>query len=145
MNVCSIEKSEERENEVLSFNYKAFKVMFLLLLIIGMAFGVNEHGFAYALNGLYPNYVARRRLPRQIANRALLSIKNEQELDNLCRTNAVAFGFCINGGFFRQQNYLLNYEIGPNLNIDNHNYISKCLVLNNDQKENRKYGKKNFH
>ncbi|CAF3316872.1 unnamed protein product [Rotaria socialis] len=104
----------------------------------GTAFGANKHGFAFGLNGLYPKYVAHKRLPRQIINRALLSIENEQDLDNLLRLYPVAFGFCINGAFFRQNNYLLNYEIGPNLNKDNGNYLSKCFVVNDDQKENRK-------
>ncbi len=95
------------------------------------------------MNGLYPNYVAHNRLPRQIVNRALLSVQNEEDLDDLLRMSPVAFGFCLNGAFFRQENYLLNYEIGPNLKIDNENYISKCLVIHDGQKENKKNGIKN--
>jgi hypothetical protein len=96
------------------------------------------------LNGLYPNYVAHGRLPRQIVNRALLSVKTEEDLDNLLGISPVAFGFCINGAFFRQQNYLINYEIGPNIKVDNENYISKCLIINDEQKENKTNGKINF-
>lgn len=92
------------------------------------------------MNGLYPNSVAHGRLPRQIINRALLNIENEEHLDNLIRVSPVAFGFCINGAFFRQENYILNYEIGANFKIDNENYISKCLLINDGQKENKKDG-----
>jgi len=53
----------------------------------------------------------------------------------------VAFGFCINGAFFREENYLLNYEIGPNLKVHNENFISKCRIINDGQKENKKNGK----
>ncbi|CAF3661907.1 unnamed protein product [Rotaria sordida] len=102
--------------------------------IPGNAFGANKYSFAFAMNGLYPNYVGHCRLPRQIVNRALFAVRNEKDLDNLLRISPVAFGFCINGAFYRQQNYLLNYEIGPNLKTDNDNYISKCLIINNDQK-----------
>lgn len=91
------------------------------------------HGFVYSMNGLYPNFVAHDRLPRQIVNRALLSIQNENELDNLIHSSPVAFGFCINAGFIRQPNHLLNYEIGPNLNNDNENYISKRCIINSDE------------
>ncbi|CAF1202047.1 unnamed protein product [Rotaria sordida] len=99
----------------------------------GVAFGINKHGFAYSLNGLYPNFVGDNRLPRQVINRALLSIQNEDELDKLLKTIPVAFGFCINGGFIHQSKHLFNYEIGPNLNIDNENYISKCFIINNEE------------
>lgn len=102
---------------------------------------MNEHGFAFALNGLYPNSVAHCRLPRQIVNRALLSIRNEKDLDNLLHLSPVAFGFCINGTFFREKNYFFNYEIGPNPKIDNGNYISKCVIINDEQKENKKNGR----
>lgn len=106
--------------------------------IPGNGFGANKHGFAFALNGLYPKFVAHGRLPRQMINRALLSIGSEQELDNLLRLSPVAFGFCVNGTFFHQDNYILNYEIGPNLKIENENYIDKRLVINDGQKENKK-------
>ncbi|CAF1119911.1 unnamed protein product [Adineta steineri] len=106
--------------------------------IPGNAFGVNKHGFACTLNGLYPNFVAHGRLPRQIINRALLSVKNEEELDKLIHASPAAYGFCINGGFIHQCNYLLNYEIGPNLNIDNENYISKCRIINNEDNLEKK-------
>ncbi len=52
------------------------------------------------------------------------------------RTSPTAFGFSINGGFL-QQSYLFNYEIGMNLNAENENYVSKCLVINNEQKQDR--------
>ena len=109
---------------------------------------MNKHGFAYSLNGLYPNYVAHGRLPRQIINRALLSVQNERDLDHLLQTSPVAYGFCINGGFFRKENgehpSLVNYEIGPNLNIKNQNYVSKCVILNSEQNHNQSSGM-NFH
>ncbi|UJR33506.1 hypothetical protein I4U23_020951 [Adineta vaga] len=105
--------------------------------IPGNGFGANKHGFAFALNGLYPNFVAHGRLPRQIVNRALLSVRNEEDLDNLLRISPVAFGFCINGAFFREENSLLNYEIGPNLKNSNENFISKCRIINDGQKENK--------
>lgn len=54
----------------------------------------------------------------------------------------MAFGFAINGSFFREKNYLFNYEIGPNLKVDNENYINKCLIINDDQKENQRHGKR---
>lgn len=114
-----------------------------MLFFLGNGFGANKHGFAFSLNGLYPNYVAHGRLPRQIVNRALLAVKDEEDLDNLVRQSPVAFGFAINGTFFRQESYLLNYEVGPNLKVDHENYISKCLIINDDQKENKKNGKKN--
>jgi len=103
--------------------------------IPGNAFGANVHGFACSLNGLYPNFVAHGRLPRQIVNRALLSVQNEKDLDDLLRSSPVAYGFSINGGFHHHQSHLLNYEIGPNLKIDDENYISKCRIINNVQKE----------
>lgn len=40
----------------------------------------------------------------------------------------------MNGGFL-QEDYLVNYEIGPNRNVPNTNYISKCLILNKTEKE----------
>jgi len=89
------------------------------------------------LNGLYPNYIADGRLPRQIVNRALLSIENEDELDKLLETSPVAYGFSINGGFIHQLNHLVNYEIGPNLNIENKNYISKCWIINQEENINQ--------
>ena len=91
------------------------------------------YGFAYSVNGLYPNFVAHNRLPRQIVNRALLSVQNEVELDKLLHSSPIAFGFSLNGGFFHQQTYLFNYEIGPNFNVKNQNYISKCRIINNDE------------
>jgi len=45
-----------------------------------------------------------------------------------------AFGFSITGGFLRQECYLFNYEIGLNLNVENENYVSKCLVNDTEQK-----------
>jgi hypothetical protein len=101
--------------------------------IPGNAFGANLHGFACSLNGLYPNFVAHGRLPRQIVNRALLSVENEDDLDRLLHASPTAYGFSVNGGFFRQPNHLLNYEVGPNLNIDNQNYISKCWIVNAEE------------
>ena len=92
------------------------------------------------MNGLYPNYVAHARLPRQIVNRALLAVRNEQDLDHLFQTSPVAFGFCVNGAFFNQQHHLLNYEIGPNLKINNENYISKRRIISDGQKENKAEG-----
>lgn len=89
---------------------------------------MNKHGFVCALNGLYPNFVAHGRLPRQILNRALLSIQNENELDQMVNSSPVAFGFCINGGFIHQSKYLLNYEIGPNISVNDQNYVSKCFI-----------------
>ena len=68
----------------------------------------------------------------------MLSVRHEDDLDTLLRTSPVAFGFCVNGAFFRQDNYLLNYEIGPNLKVENENYVSKCLVVNDGQKENKR-------
>jgi hypothetical protein len=73
----------------------------------------------------------------------LLTVQNEEDLDNLLRVSPVAFGFCINGAFFRHEKYLLNYEIGANLKTDNENYINKCLIINDGQKENKKNGKTN--
>jgi len=90
------------------------------------------------LNGLYPNFVAHGRLPRQIVNRALLSVQNEDELDKLLHQSPAAYGFSINGGFFHQPNHLLNYEIGPNLNTDNENYISKCWIINKEENLEKK-------
>ncbi|CAF1014516.1 unnamed protein product [Adineta ricciae] len=104
--------------------------------IPGNAFGVNVHGFVCALNGLYPDFVVADRLPRQIVNRALLSVKNEDELDKLLQSSPVAYGFCINGGFLRQPTHLLNYEIGPNLSKNNQNYISKCRIIDSEGKFN---------
>ncbi|CAF0727730.1 unnamed protein product [Adineta ricciae] len=105
--------------------------------IPGNGFGANKHSFAFALNGLYPNFVAHGRLPRQIVNRALLSVRNEEDLDRLLRISPVAFGFCINGAFFRDEHCLLNYEIGPNIKLANENFISKCRIINEGQKENK--------
>lgn len=100
--------------------------------IPGNAFGVNVHGFACSLNGLYPNFIAHGRLPRQIINRALLSVKNEDDLDNLLCSSPVAYGFSVNGGFFPRPNHLLNYELGPNLKLENENYISKCWIVSKE-------------
>lgn len=100
--------------------------------IPGNAFGANIHGFACSLNGLYPNFIAQRRLPRQIVNRALLSVRNENELDRILHSSPVAYGFCVNAGFYPQTNSLLNYEIGPNLKIDQENFVSKCRILSSD-------------
>jgi hypothetical protein len=56
----------------------------------------------------------------------------------------VAYGFCVNGGFFRKQNgehsRLVNYEIGPNLNSDGENYVSKCVVLTSEQNQHQPSG-----
>ncbi|CAF4200734.1 unnamed protein product, partial [Rotaria magnacalcarata] len=57
----------------------------------------------------------------------------EDELDKLLQSSPIAYGFCINGGFIHQSQYLLNYELGPNLNIDNENYISKHLIINSEE------------
>ena len=95
---------------------------------------MNHHGFAYTVNGLYPNFIAHGRLPRQIVNRALLSVQNEAELDQILNSSSVAYGFCINAGFFYQQDYLLNYEIGPNLKLENTNYVSKCRIIDSEEK-----------
>lgn len=108
--------------------------------VLGNAFGANRFGFAFALNGLYPKHVAHARLPRQIVNRALLAVPNEEELDQLLRTSPVAFGFCINGVFFTQAQHMLNYEVGPNLKRHNANYVSKCRIFNEEQKENQAAG-----
>jgi hypothetical protein len=94
---------------------------------------VNQHGFVFTINALFPNYVGYGRLPRQILFRALLTVKNQDDLDHLCRNLPSAFGFSINGGFL-QQSYLFNYEIGCNLNINNENYVNKCVVINQEQK-----------
>ncbi|CAF3952968.1 unnamed protein product, partial [Rotaria sordida] len=115
-------------------------------VIPGTAFGTNMHGFVFALNALLPNYIGENRIPRQIINRALLSVADENELDRLLYETPIAYGFCINGAFFRadnnQQRYLLNYELGPNLNSNDNmttkNFISKCLVLNSEQYEQYK-------
>jgi hypothetical protein len=112
---------------------KCFRIFIELYFYLGNAFGANIHGFACSLNGLYPNFIGHGRLPRQIVNRALLSVQNEEELDNLIHSSPVAYGFCINGGFVHQPNHLLNYEIGPNLNTTNENYISKCRIVNNEE------------
>ena len=108
---------------------KEQRTLFCLFPFPGNAFGVNKHGFACSMNGLYPNFVAHGRLPRQIVNRAVLAAKDEQDLDRLLRASPVAYGFAINGGFYHQQDHLLNYELGPNLSIPNENYISKCRVV----------------
>ncbi|CAF4015347.1 unnamed protein product, partial [Rotaria sordida] len=108
-------------------------------VIPGTAFGTNMHGFVFALNALLPNYIGENRIPRQIINRALLSVANENELDKLLHGTPIAFGFCINGTFFHadnnQQRYLLNYELGPNLNSNDNmttkNFINDiCIALN---------------
>ena len=85
--------------------------------------------------------MAHGRLPRQIVNRALLTVRNEEDLDHLLQASPVAFGFCVNGAFFREENYLLSYEIGPNIKSVNENLISKCRVINDGQKENKGIGK----
>ena len=90
------------------------------------------HGFACSLNGLYPDFIAHGRLPRQIINRALLSVRNEIELDQLLRASPSAYGFSMNGGFYHQLDHLLNYEIGPNLDTENENYISKCWIVSGE-------------
>ena len=106
------------------------------MFVLGIAFGANMHGFAFALNALYPNFVGENRIPRLIINRALLSIADENQLDELLHTVPIAYGFCINGVFFHVHNqetcHLINYEVSPRLN-DEKNFISKCLVLNNEQ------------
>lgn len=84
---------------------------------------------------MFPNSVGYDRLPRQIIFRALLTIENQKDLDHFFQNIPSAFGFSINGGFLKQS-YLFNYEIGSNLNIENKNYISKCLILNNEQNQN---------
>ncbi|CAF4019045.1 unnamed protein product, partial [Rotaria magnacalcarata] len=102
-------------------------------VIPGIAFGANMHGFAYALNALYPNFVGENGVPRLIINRALLSVANENQLDELVHTVPIAYAFCINGAFFRKHNHetchLFNYELGPGLN-SKENFVSKCLVVN---------------
>jgi hypothetical protein len=88
------------------------------------------------LNGLYPDFIGHGRLPRQIVNRALLSIRNESELDRLVHERPVAFGFGINGAFCHGTKMLLNYEIGPNSQVVNENFVSKCYVLNSHEQVN---------
>jgi hypothetical protein len=46
-----------------------------------------------------------------------------------------AFGFSITRSFLRQECYLFNYEIGPNLNVENENYVIKCLFNDTEQKQ----------
>jgi len=118
------EKGESPNEKFISYCYAG--------AIPGNAFGANVHGFACSMNGLYPNFIAHGRLPRQIVNRSLLSVRNEAELDQLLRASPVAYGFSLNGGFYHQADHLLNYEIGPNLDVKNENYISKCWISSND-------------
>jgi hypothetical protein len=93
---------------------------------------VNQYGFVFTINALFPNYVGYGRLPRQLLFRSLLAVKNQEDLDNLCRNSPSAFGFSINCGFL-QESYLLNYEIGSNQNVDNENYVNKCVIINEEQ------------
>lgn len=90
------------------------------------------------MNGLYPNFIAHGRLPRQIVNRVLLSVQNEDHLDKLLQASPVAYGFCVNGGFYHQPDHLINCEVGPNLNVDDENYISKCWIVNNEDISEKK-------
>lgn len=102
------------------------------------------HGFAYALNALYPNFVGQNGVPRVIINRALLSITDEHQLDELVHTVPFAYAFCINGAFFGKRDhhelYLINYELGPGINGEK-NFVSKCIVLNKEQ--HHQYHEKN--
>ncbi|CAF0981379.1 unnamed protein product, partial [Didymodactylos carnosus] len=88
--------------------------------IPGNAFSANVHGLVFTLNGLYPNYLTRSKLPRQIMNRVLLSISTVDELDHLLSSQPTAFGFSVNVGFYHQkrQRCLLNYEVGPKKDKD---------------------------
>jgi len=130
-------QSSEYDNETRYSPREKFIAYCYAGSIPGNGFGANQFGFAFALNGLYPNYVGHARLPRQIVNRALIAVQNEQELDQLLNTSPVAFGFCVNGVFFNEKKYLLNYEVGPNPKVNNENYISKCRIVNDGLKENK--------
>lgn len=54
----------------------------------------------------------------------------------MLKSSPIAYSFCINAGFYHHQKYLLNYEIGPDLRVDNENHISKCRILNEMEESN---------
>ncbi|CAF4006096.1 unnamed protein product [Rotaria sordida] len=87
--------------------------------LAGNGFGANHHGFVFTYNGLYPKIPRIKNcLSRQLLNRLVLTVENEQQLDQILKTQLTAYGFNLNVGQFRcsddiLEKYLLSYEIGP--------------------------------
>lgn len=77
-------------------------------------------------------------LPRQLHNRVLLAVENEQQLDQILRTQLTAYAFNVTIGRFRcpdsiVQKYLLNYEIGPSNDNGKTNQYHINYTLNDKQ------------
>jgi hypothetical protein len=111
----------------------------IFYLTIGNGFSANHHGFVFTYNGLYSKTpLIENCLPRQIHNRLVLTVENEQQLDQMLKTQLTAYGFCLNVGRFRSSNgishkYLLSYEIGPS---NDHGKTNQChinYILNEKQ------------
>ncbi|CAF0788460.1 unnamed protein product [Adineta steineri] len=117
--------------------------------LAGNGFGGNHHGFVFTYNGLYPKTpLIENCLPRQLHNRVVLNVKNEQELNTLVRTQLTAYGFNLNVGRFRYPNvtadkYLLNYEIGPSNDQGKTNQYNINYILNDKQFFDDKFRTKN--
>ena len=77
-------------------------------------------------------------MSRQLHNRVLLAVENEQQLDQLLRTKLTAYGFNVTVGRFRcpdsiAQKYIRNYELGPSNNDGKSNQYHINYTLNAKQ------------
>ncbi|CAF1103708.1 unnamed protein product [Brachionus calyciflorus] len=125
----------------------------------GNAFAFNSSGFTFSVDALVPRYIALKRFPRQIVSRAMLSAKNLRNLEDILLNTPIAFGFCLNLGYFGENMSLLetewnseyftpheninsknnikpimwNYELAPNLESNKTSKVSKhCIVSSSE-------------
>ncbi|CAF1262014.1 unnamed protein product [Rotaria sordida] len=109
--------------------------------LAGNGFGANHHGFVFTYNGLYPKIPRIKNcLSRQLLNRLVLTVENEQQLDQILKTQLTAYGFNLNVGRFRcsddiPEKYLLSYEIGPSNENEKTNQCNINYILNEKQVE----------
>ncbi|CAF1149673.1 unnamed protein product [Rotaria sordida] len=104
-------------------------------------FAANHHDFVFTYNGLYPKIPRIEHCaPNQLLNRLVLTIENEQQLDEILKTQLTAYGFNLNVDQFRcsdgtHQKYLLSYEIGPSNDDKKTNQCNTNYILNEKQAE----------
>ncbi|CAF5011991.1 unnamed protein product [Rotaria sp. Silwood1] len=132
--LLSIEEQRESPNEqLIAFGY--------LEQLAGNGFGANHHGFVFTYNGLYPKTSRiKNYLSRQLLNRLILTVENEQQLDQILKTQLTAYGFNLNVVRFRcsdgtPQKYILSYKIGPSNDNEKRNQCNINYILNEKQIE----------
>lgn len=97
----------DKEEQLMSFCYPG--------VLPGSAFSFNGAGLVITCNGLYPKAVLRRRAPRYILNRALLSVKSAEEAAKLVSNPAYgsAYGFCCNIASIHTPDTMWSMEVEP--------------------------------